>query len=71
MPDVTITIPPGQVARVTEALCVTGNKSPISAANAQAVLREWVRDTTVNYWKKKDTAAALAAMPPPVDPLIT
>lgn len=71
MPDVTITVPPAHVARVTEALCVTAGKSPVTPENARQALIDIARKITVDYWAKKDKAAAIAALAPQTDPSIT
>lgn len=71
MAQLTLTIPDEHVARVIEALCITGGKSPINAANAREVVRDWVKTTTLNYERREAERAAVIAVIPPDDPGIT
>lgn len=71
MATLTITIDDTQLPRVVEALCVTGNVSPPTAANARQVVRQWIRRTTIAYEQERDQRAAVNAVPAPVDPGVT
>jgi hypothetical protein len=71
MAQMTITIADEHVTRVITALCVTGGKSPINAANAREVVREWVRTTTLAYERREAERVAVAGITPPTDPGIT
>jgi hypothetical protein len=71
MAQVTITIPDAELPRVMEALCVTGNRAPVNAANAKQVVIDWATRVTREYEAARDRQAAVAAVPPPADPGIT
>ena len=71
MATITLTIPAGDVADLQEALCDIAKKTPVNAANAKAELIVWLKALTKAYRKRRDDAAALAAVTPPVDPDLT
>jgi hypothetical protein len=71
MATMTITIDDAQVSRVIEALCVTAGVAPANAANARQVVRDWVKRTTLEYERRRDSVAAVQALPTPVDPAVT
>ena len=48
MPDITLTIPTKQAARVIHALCVAGGKPEEDAANAREAVIEFIKATVHN-----------------------
>lgn len=58
MATLTITIPDAVVTRVQDALCAYGNRSPANAANAKAVLIDFMKTVTRNH--EAETAAEIS-----------
>lgn len=56
MATLTITIPDAVVPRVQTALCAYGQRPTVNAANAKAVVVDFIKTVTRNY--EADTAAA-------------
>lgn len=71
MATITITIDDAQLPRVVEALCVTAGVSPPTGANAWAVVRDFIKRTTIEYERNRDQRAAAQAVPAPTDPGVT